>query len=132
MAAILAAAGIVDGGRGEPTFTRGDGSEAASRARPSCSRTRALTPDDAIVLQVSRWDRLKDPGGVIRGFAEHARHETGAHLIYAGPAVEAVSDDPEGAEVLAEAKARAGAARRGRAAACTSSACRWTTPRRTR
>ena len=44
----------------------------ASRARPSCSRTRALTTADKIVLQVSRWDRLKDPEGVIRGFAEHA------------------------------------------------------------
>ena len=41
---------------------------------------------------------------MIRGFAEHAEaHRTGAHLIYAGPAVEAVSDDPEGAEVLQEA-----------------------------
>ena len=56
------------------------------------------------MLQVSRWDRLKDPEGVIRGFAEHAEaHETGAHLIYAGPAVEAVSDDPEGKQVLDEA-----------------------------
>ena len=63
-----------------------------------------LTPADPVVLQVSRWDHLKDPEGVIRGFAEHASaHETGAHLIYAGPAVEAVSDDPEGAQVLEEA-----------------------------
>ena len=28
------------------------------------------------------------------------------HLVYAGPAVEAVTDDPEGKEVLAEARAR--------------------------
>jgi trehalose synthase len=64
----------------------------------------SLSSDDPVVLQVSRWDRLKDPLGVIRGFAEHVAPETQAHLVYAGPAVEAVADDPEGAEVLAEAE----------------------------
>ncbi len=105
VAAILAAAGIVDGGDGDPTFKRGDGSEARVESQAQLFEDSRVTPDDAIVLQVSRWDRLKDPGGVIRGFAEHACHDTGAHLIYAGPAVEDVSDDPEGAEVLEEAKA---------------------------
>jgi trehalose synthase len=102
--AILAAAGIVDGGEGEPIFKRGDGSEARVESQATIYEDVRLTPDDPVVLQVSRWDRLKDPEGVIRGFAEHASaHETGAHLIYAGPAVEAVSDDPEGKEVLEEA-----------------------------
>jgi trehalose synthase len=54
---------------------------------------------------VSRWDRLKDPLGVIRGFVEHVAPATNAHLVYAGPAVEAVADDPEGVEVLDEARA---------------------------
>ncbi len=102
--AILAAAGIVDGGDGEPTFERGDGSEARVERQAKIYEDVRLTPEDPVVLQVSRWDHLKDPEGVIRGFAEHASaHETGAHLIYAGPAVEAVSDDPEGAQVLEEA-----------------------------
>jgi trehalose synthase len=57
------------------------------------------------VLQVSRWDALKDPLGVLRGFAEHVPRSTGAHLIYAGPAVSAVADDPEGAGVLGDALA---------------------------
>ena len=39
------------------------------------------------MLQVSRWDALKDPIGVNRGFAEHVPESTGAHLIYAGPSV---------------------------------------------
>jgi len=103
--AILAAAGIVDGGDGEPTFKRGDGSEARVSSQAELFEDTRLTTADKIVLQVSRWDRLKDPEGVIRGFAEHACHETGAHLIYAGPAVDDVSDDPEGKEVLEEAKA---------------------------
>jgi trehalose synthase len=103
--AILAAAGIVDDGDGDPVFKRGDGSEARVESQAELFEDSRLTTADKIVLQVSRWDRLKDPEGVIRGFAEHgACHETGAHLIYAGPAVEAVSDDPEGAQVLEEAK----------------------------
>ena len=101
---------------GEPTFKRGDGSEARVESQAELFEDSRLTPDDTIVLQVSRWDRLKDPEGVIRGFAEHASaHETGAHLIYAGPAVDAVSDDPEGAEVLEEAKKLRDGARRRRA-----------------
>jgi trehalose synthase len=101
-AAILVAAGIVESGdAGSPVFERGDGSEARVEHRAEIHEDTRLTPDDPIVLQVSRWDRLKDPEGVIRGFAEHAEaHESGGHLVYAGPAVEAVSDDPEGAEVL--------------------------------
>src|SRR5215210_3811425 len=103
--AILAAAGIVDGDPAGATFNRGDGSEAKIEHKAEVFEDVRLTPDDRVVLQVSRWDRLKDPIGVIEGFAEHASaHETGAHLIYAGPAVEAVSDDPEGAEVLKEAQ----------------------------
>jgi trehalose synthase len=62
-----------------------------------------LTPDVPVVLQVSRWDALKDPIGVIRGFAEYVPAETGAHLVYAAPAVQAVADDPEGARVRVDA-----------------------------
>src|SRR5215211_5438431 len=103
--AILAAAGIVEGDPSGATFNRGDGSEAEIEHKAEVFEDVRLTPDDRVVLQVSRWDRLKDPIGVIEGFAEHASaHETGAHLVYAGPAVEAVSDDPEGAEVLKEAQ----------------------------
>ena len=86
--AILAAAGIVDDADGEPTFTRGDGSEARVESQAELFEDTRLTTADKIVLQVSRWDRLKDPEGVIRGFAEHSCHDTGAHLVYAGLAVD--------------------------------------------
>jgi len=62
----------------------------------------AITP---AVLQVSRWDTLKDPIGVIRGFAKHVPESTEAHLIYAAPSVVAVADDPEGLRILQEARA---------------------------
>ena len=56
-----------------------------------------------IVLQVSRWDRLKDMSGVLTAFAEHLEEvPDDVHLVLAGPEVSGVSDDPEGAQVLAE------------------------------
>jgi trehalose synthase len=61
---------------------------------------RPLSPHDAVVVQISRWDMLKDPFGVIEGFAKYVPAASGAHLVYAGPEVEAVADDPEGARVL--------------------------------
>ena len=57
---------------------------------------------DPLVVQVSRWDRLKDMGGVMQGFAEHVAGRGEARLALVGPAVAAVSDDPEGARVLDE------------------------------
>jgi trehalose synthase len=106
--AILAVAGLVEGGGGAPAvFTHHDGSPGRVNRRAEVWRERPLRPDDRYVLQVSRWDSLKDPLGVIDGFVEHvAPHCEGVHLVYAGPAVEAVSDDPEGREVLERALAR--------------------------
>jgi trehalose synthase len=104
--AILAAAGL-RGGRVESTsFHRLDGTVAQVRRRATMLETRPLAAGERFVLQVSRWDSLKDPIGVIEGFAEHVAPYTDAHLIYAGPDVSAVADDPEGAEVFAFARAR--------------------------
>ena len=58
-----------------------------------------------LVSQVSRWDSLKDPIGLIDCFAEHVL-DPAAHLLLAGPDVKAVADDPEGAEVLEQVIAR--------------------------
>ena len=52
--------------------------------------------------QISRWDRLKDPLGVLAAFAEHVTLAEESHLVLAGPDVTAVADDPEGAEVFEE------------------------------
>ncbi|MCX5380535.1 hypothetical protein [Streptomyces sp. NBC_00091] len=38
-----------------------------------------------LVTQVSRWDRVKDIPGVIRGFAEYVDPAFGAHLLLVGP-----------------------------------------------
>jgi trehalose synthase len=107
VAAILATAGLVEAeADAVPEFERQDGSKARVERTATTIEDSRLAPGDAYVLQVSRWDALKDPIGVIDGFAEHVAPHTDAHLVYAGPDVEAVSDDPEGAQVLEQAKAR--------------------------
>lgn len=60
-----------------------------------------------VVLQVSRWDRLKDMTGLLGAFAEHVEElPPDVHLVLAGPETGGVADDPEAAEVLAECSDR--------------------------
>jgi trehalose synthase len=62
-----------------------------------------LTRRGPWVTQISRFDRIKDPIGVIEAF-RMVRARRRARLLLAGGGA---SDDPEGAEVLAEVLARA-------------------------
>lgn len=101
---VLAAADILDvpSPRVRPEFHREDGRPDVVRRPVLALREGPLpTPDVPVVLQVSRWDRLKDMPGVLAGFVDGAA-DTGAHLILAGPNVSGVTDDPEGQEVLEE------------------------------
>ena len=59
-----------------------------------------------LVTQISRFDRIKDPLGVLEAFRLVRKRES-AHLVLAGGRAD---DDPEGAEVLAEVRERAGSA----------------------
>jgi trehalose synthase len=84
-----------------PSFVRHDGTP--GRVDRFCEVLSSGPPpgvDNPLVVQVSRWDSLKDPIGVMRGFAEHIINGTQSHLVLAGPNVRAVADDPEGAQVL--------------------------------
>jgi trehalose synthase len=85
------------------TFLRQDGTPGRVERRAHLVEDEQLRADAPVVLQISRWDALKDPLGVIKGFAEHVPSETGAHLVYGAPSVEAVADDPEGARVRSDA-----------------------------
>ena len=97
---ILAATGLGSGDSSKAVYERPDGSKGSVERTTNLFGT-GRPPDDArLVVQVSRWDALKDPIGVIEGFAKHAADMPGVHLVIAGPAVDAVSDDPEGAEML--------------------------------
>lgn len=98
---ILRASGIVHGGDGEASFMRQDGTRGRVNAKASTGGL--LVPyESAIVLQVSRWDRLKDPAGVMDGFAQHVAPRADAWLVLAGPATDAVRDDPEQPEILSD------------------------------
>jgi trehalose synthase len=106
--AVLARVGLVAGGDPDRPvrFTRRDGTTGAVRFH---ARSQGLVLDGApppydapLVVQVSRWDRLKDMSGVMAGFVRLAddRALEHTHLMLVGPAVAGVTDDPEGAEVL--------------------------------
>jgi trehalose synthase len=105
VASILDVIGLTDAGeRGGPLFRRGDGTPARVDREAALVQEEPLPADAPLVAQVSRWDRLKDPLGVLDCFAEHVTAE-GAHLALVGPDTEAVGDDPEGAEVFADVRA---------------------------
>ncbi|HKQ69514.1 MAG TPA: glycosyltransferase [Polyangiaceae bacterium] len=105
IAGILGAVGLVDGDVGDPSYTRMDGTRSVV-TRPVDLMGGAPVPRHMpIVTQISRWDRLKDPAGVVQGFADHIARQRECHLVLAGPAVGAVSDDPEGFGVLTEMRA---------------------------
>lgn len=63
-----------------------------------------LPPRGRFVLQVSRWDTLKDMAGVMKGFALLGQGLDDVHLVLAGPQTSEVRDDPEGEQVLAECR----------------------------
>jgi trehalose synthase len=63
-----------------------------------------IDPDRPILTQVSRFDRLKDPVGVVRAYQIVKRYAD-CQLVLAGGSA---SDDPEGEAVLNEVKEVAG------------------------
>lgn len=85
-------------------FTRQDGTAGeVIHGATIVSEGGPLEAVDNLVVQVSRWDHLKDMRGVMIGFASRvAGRLDDAHLALVGPSVEGVTDDPEGAAVLAE------------------------------
>jgi trehalose synthase len=112
VAAILETAGILDareGRRGAPVFSHLDGSLGRVVRHAEMIQDQPIPPGAPIVLQVSRWDALKDPLGVLQGFAHHVPERLGAHLVLAGPALESVRDDPEGEQVLQQVRRAAAA-----------------------
>ncbi len=105
--AVLRAAGLESGApEAEPVFTRQDGTPGRVDRAAERSGSPPLPPDAPAVMQVSRWDRLKDPLGVLDAFCDGIAPRTAAHLVLAGPSTAAVADDPEGLEVLSEVARR--------------------------
>ncbi|GLI34409.1 glycosyltransferase [Desulforhabdus amnigena] len=63
-----------------------------------------LDPDKPLITQVSRFDRFKDPVGVIHAYRQ-VKEFTSVQLVLAGGGA---TDDPEGEEVLKEVRNAAG------------------------
>ena len=112
VSAVLQAAGILDARTGDlpaPVFRHLDGSPGRVVGRAEMIQDEPIPPAVPMVLQVSRWDPLKDPLGVLQGFIGHVPDRLGAHLVLAGPAAISVSDDPESGQVLQEVRRAAAA-----------------------
>ncbi len=83
--AILHAARVAEpSARGEPSFVRSDGAPGRVTHRADVFEEAAVPAGAPLVVQVSRWDRLKDPLGVLHGFAQTEGLDE-AHLVLAGP-----------------------------------------------
>jgi trehalose synthase len=103
--AILQASGIIsaDGVTADPpVFVASDGARQVVERRATLTEEIPLPADARVVLQVSRWDRLKDPVGLLQAFAIAGPTDSDVHLLLAGPAADGVADDPEGAETFAD------------------------------
>ncbi|MFH0916497.1 MAG: glycosyltransferase [bacterium] len=107
--AILARSGLVGdkgGGHGPggdaPSFVRQNGSSGnVGRQADVIGRGKAPDWEAPLVVQVSRWDRLKDPVGVLKGFARlDGNLPEDARLLLAGPGGNSVADDPESSDIF--------------------------------
>ncbi|HEX5061054.1 MAG TPA: glycosyltransferase, partial [Kofleriaceae bacterium] len=110
MLAILSRSGLVASSvdLACATFNREDGTPGRVDRAADVLRDGPLPSETTpLIVQVSRWDRLKDPIGVLEGFARlDETSARGAHLVLAGPNTSGVSDDPEGIAVLANVEAQ--------------------------
>jgi trehalose synthase len=86
-----------------PAFDRADGTPSRVERQAAIVQEAPLPKGGRVVLQVSRWDRLKDHPGLLTCFERHLAGRN-LHLVLAGPATAAVSDDPEGVHVWHEVK----------------------------
>ncbi len=101
--AILRSAGAEPGtAEVAPSFVRQDGTPGRVDRRVELFGSLPVPEHVRAVTQVSRWDRLKDPAGVLEAFRQTIGPGSDAHLVLAGPSTAAVADDPEGADVLFE------------------------------
>lgn len=103
---ILVHTGLVEGPppkRSDHGFVREDGTPGRVERRAEVVRMgRPPAWNTPLVVQVSRWDPLKDMQGVMEGFVQLCGGDCPSRpeLVLAGPEVTGVADDPEAAEVF--------------------------------
>jgi len=98
--------GLLAGSDGDTpaAFTRRDGTRGLVERKASIVSVEEapLASGAPLVAQVSRWDRLKDMSGVMKGFAACVAGRIDAVLALVGPSSDGVSDDPEESAVYGE------------------------------
>jgi trehalose synthase len=101
---ILTTIGVLDGDAPhEPaSFVRREGGMGSVTRSAEITGDGRPKPGDPLVVQVSRWDQLKDMAAVMRGFADYIAPSGAGYLLLVGPAVTGVTDDPEGAAVFGD------------------------------
>lgn len=101
-AAILKQIGLVpDGLEGAPVFTRADGSPGRVEREATILQEEGVPNGSKVVAQVSRWDRLKDPHGLLEMLERHLE-DPDLHLVVVGPETAGVADDPEDGAVYGD------------------------------
>ncbi|MEP6461966.1 MAG: glycosyltransferase, partial [Frankiaceae bacterium] len=105
---ILGAVGILDADPTDAAYVRDDGTTGKISGKAIIVGDEVRPgPDTPLVVQVSRWDALKDMRGVLDGFVRYvAAGQPTAHLALVGPSTVGVTDDPEGQQVLDECTTR--------------------------
>ena len=98
VASVLRAAGIIDGqSDAVPILTPHDGRVRAVTCRARMIQDEPIQFTDPLVVQIARWDALKDPVGVIQAFAAHiAPAVPDARLVLAGPSPDLRERRPRG------------------------------------
>lgn len=104
VAAVLGQIGFTDPEPASPPEFSAPGGMRKVLSKASIRQDCPLPADAPLVVQVSRWDRLKDHSGLLRLFVDDMADQR-AHLALVGPESSGVDDDPEGAAVYAELEA---------------------------
>lgn len=93
-------------GSGRLSFLQRNGMRGTVRRHAGLLEGGPIPAEARLVLQVSRWDHLKDMAGVLTAFAGHVSQlPDDVHLILVGPEPSGVSDDPEAVGVREECRA---------------------------
>ena len=102
VAAVVARIGLVAGDAADDALAaQGSRAVAAVGRRARIVRHGPAVPAGSpLIVQVSRWDPLKDPVGVMEAFLRLDVDRHDCHLALVGPDVTEVADDPEGQDVL--------------------------------
>lgn len=105
---ILVTVGLLDGPppSAPPQFPRDDGASGTIVHRVEAITEGVIPhPEDPVVAQIARWDKLKDMTGVMRAFVQMADAPPNTHLWLVGPAASGVADDPEAHRVFEDCSA---------------------------